>query len=149
MTISILAALESGSEQWDARELADQILTETTARTLYKRVDSIQQAKHRIETEERWENLRFLIVSHGSVMNAYDPESGTMSSVSLLLKELKERYAFKRYELIIIGVSTNDMFGKALMRSGCDVTCASTALKELILELLQPRSGRIKLPEDL
>ncbi len=149
MTIAILAALEKGGEQWDPQQLGERILQQTTVGTLYKRVSELSKAQELIETDEKWGELRFLIVSHASVLNAIDPNEGTISSVSIRLNKIREKFAFKVYTFAIIGVSIGDMYGKSLMRSGCDITCASNSLPELILELLQPRSGRIKLPDDL
>ncbi len=149
MTITIIASLEEGSEQWDAVQLGLRIKEQTSVGMLYKRYNELNTAINKIDTEERWSDLRFLIISHASVLQAIDPEAGTMSAVSAELQRVKDKFAFKRYELVIIGVSTNDMFGQSLMRSGCDTTCSGEALPELILELLQPRSGRIKLPDDL
>lgn len=143
----IIAALDKDAVVWDPVALITEIQNLTHKRWIYKRADDMSTAQRWVHAEERWRNgLRVLVVTYQSLMNSLPPE-GTTSAHHPSIVDLKLLFQWKVHQLAVIGISANNMFGELLLRLGCDVTCPPEELHELVITIIQPGSGRIKLPD--
>jgi hypothetical protein len=133
---SILAAVPATVETWDAEALLQQLSDHSKRRLLYKRVDNLSSAFDRMTLEERWERLRILIVSRGTLFEAIDPENGTTTSQPKIMETIKAHYSNALKKLLVIGISQNDMYATLLSRMGCDVTCDPDNIVETISDLM-------------
>ena len=133
---SILAAIQETAQTWCAQTLLNSAYEATRRQLIYKRLESLERVLHRLETEERWARLRVLIVSRKTLFDAIDPATGTTTSQPPLLTKIRDKYQFAINQLIVIGISTNDMYGTLLSRMGCDKTCDPDDLLSALIEQL-------------